>query len=291
MTMTWQNPYARLMRLHQPVGIWLVFWPCAWALVLFGEIAAIPLFFAGAVITRSAGCTINDMADREFDKHVTRTKMRPLASGELSLTQAFRLLTVLTIGALTVLAGLMTLYPTITFSKLAICTAIAVTFIVAYPFMKRITWWPQAFLGLTFNAGVWFAALAAGELTNPATWWLYAACFFWTLAYDTIYGHQDAEDDAKIGIKSTSRHFGGGSLRWLSGFYGACVLLMAIACWHAPIRFGLCLPALAWMAGHFLWQLRATDLASPPSCLRAFKSNVWMGAGFWLLLWLSTLLA
>lgn len=274
------NPYLRLMRLHQPTGIWLVFWPCAWLLLLFNAPALIPLFFAGAVITRSAGCIVNDMADRELDRHVERTKSRPLASGELSLRHASALLALLVLLAAGLLGWLWHAYETVTLVRALFIALPTMALITAYPFMKRITWWPQAFLGITINLGVFFVGMVTGTLAHPATWWLFAACFFWTLGYDTIYGHMDKADDVKIGIKSTSRRLSANSRKWIGGFYAGMLVCMALGVYTAnPDGFIPFLPALFFLLAHLSWQVLRLDADHPATCLRLFKSNVWMGFG------------
>lgn len=272
------SPYLRLMRLHQPVGIWLVYWPCLWALALTApplhwDLALI--IFAGAVLSRSAGCIINDMADREFDRHVARTRNRPLASGELSMRQAAMLLMLL--GTLCILA-LLTLIWHSADRDLLHWTALMLpvsAMIVAYPFMKRITWWPQAFLGITFNWGVlvsWFAARGAIE---PPAMLLYGACLFWTLGYDTIYGFQDKIDDEKIGIKSSSRRVQHHPRLWIGGFYSMMVILFSMAAIfgnHKPQ-----LAAVALLAIHLCWQTATLNPSSRPACLTLFRSNARLG--------------
>lgn len=273
------KPYLRLMRLHQPVGIWLVYWPCVWALLLAGAMdwLLLLLFLAGAVVTRSAGCIVNDMADREFDKHVERTKNRPLASGEISMQQAFVLLAALCLLALGVLAGVIQRLPVDARPhELVAITLPAVGLIVAYPFMKRITWWPQAFLGFTFNWGVFIAWFAATGGIAPAAYCLYAACFFWTLGYDTIYGHQDKKDDSRIGIKSTSLRLGNHSKIWISVFYAAMILLFVTATFMAQSAYASFFP-IVFIAFALLVQVKRVNLDSPVSCMAAFKSNGWLG--------------
>lgn len=282
------SPYLRLMRLHQPVGSWLVFWPCCLALYyapLTGAVlppghsyaTLIGIFFLGSIISRSAECVMNDMADRDFDKHVVRTKTRPLASGELSMRQAARLLVLLGFLGLLLLSRL----PSATWLLLGP----ALFLLVTYPFMKRFTWWPQAFLGLAINFGAFFAWVSVTNGIHMPLLLIYTACFFWTLGYDTIYGHMDKEDDAKIGVKSTSRYFGKHSKRWIGGFYSIAFLLLLLAAYvpfhNAPApttAFStFCLPLLVPIGLHFVWQLKTVQLDSPENCLRVFKSNAWLG--------------
>lgn len=286
-------PYLRLMRLHQPTGIWLVYWPCVWALalatithyqitqehLLLPMLVYMLLFFIGAVVMRSAGCIVNDMADREFDKHVERTKARPLASGELDMRQAGILLFLLCLAGLAVLGLTLAILPPHVDALTLFLTAIPVTaLIVAYPFMKRITWWPQAFLGLTFNWGVLISWVTIRGTLEWQALALYAACFFWTLAYDTIYGHQDKQDDVKIGIKSTSQRLEKHRMWWIGGFYAAMT-----ACYAAATGFDLI--GMAIIGGFAAYRLWRTDLDTPASCHAMFRANARMGLllGAWLI--------
>lgn len=269
------NAYIRLARLEKPVGIWLLFWPCAWSITLASESMdwlTLALFFIGSVSMRAAGCVVNDMADRQFDKQVERTKSRPLASGALSMREAFSFLLVLLLISLGVVSQL----PLMVF-WLA-CASLPLVF--AYPFMKRITWWPQAFLGLTFNFGALMGWAAITESLPLEAWLLYVAGFFWTLGYDTIYGHQDKADDAMIGVKSTSLRLGKHTIPFVACCYVLCVALLGFT---SGAWLGLTAVAL-----HFLWQLRTTDIDVPPTCLRAFKSNQWVGALIWLVFFATT---
>jgi 4-hydroxybenzoate polyprenyltransferase len=207
--------YARLMRLHRPVGIWLLLWPCWWSMLLVSyamhrtpSLLLMILFFIGAIAMRSAGCIVNDMADRKFDKQVERTKDRPLASGELSIKEAWGLLALLCSTGLCISIILGT-------TILALSCA-WIPLITAYPFMKRITWWPQVFLGITFNAGAmfgWVSVVSDGQwqpsaIAAPVPLILYIGAIFWTLGYDTIYAMQDRKDDVLIGVKSSALRVG-----------------------------------------------------------------------------------
>jgi 4-hydroxybenzoate polyprenyltransferase len=265
------RPYAVLARWDRPIGTWLLLWPCWWALALAPgrpDWWLVPLFGIGAVAMRGAGCVVNDLTDRELDAQVARTRDRPLASGRLGVPQALAFLALqLLVGALVLLA----------FNGVAVALALAsLPLIVIYPLMKRITWWPQAFLGVTFNWGALVGwAAATGEVATPALL-LYAAGFFWTLGYDTIYAHQDKADDALIGIRSTARRLGAATPRWLWGFYAVTLGLLAAAGWSAGLGFGFYALLLA-VAGHFAWQIRTLDLDDPRSCLRRFRSNRELG--------------
>src|SRR5918994_1215434 len=261
------RPYAVLARWDRPIGSWLLLLPGWWALALapgWPDLRLVALFAFGAVAMRGAGCVINDLIDRDLDARVERTRQRPLASGRLGVPQALSFL------ALQSLVGLLVL---LAFNRFAIVLALAsLPLIVIYPLMKRITWWPQAFLGITFNWGALVGwAAATGELPAPALL-LYAAGFFWTLGYDTIYAHQDKTDDALIGIKSTARRLGAATPRWLWGFYGVTLALLAAAGWSAGLGFWF-YPFLLAVAGHFAWQIRTLNLDDPRSCLRRFRSN------------------
>ena len=261
------RPYAVLARWDRPIGSWLLLLPGWWALALAPggpDLRLVALFALGAVAMRGAGCVINDLIDRDLDARVERTRQRPLASGRLGAPQALAFL------ALQSLVGLLVL---LAFNRFAIGLALAsLPLIVIYPLMKRITWWPQAFLGITFNWGALVGwAAATGELAAPALL-LYAAGFFWTLGYDTIYAHQDKTDDALIGIKSTARRLGAATPRWLWGFYGVTLALLAAAGWSATLGPGFYLLLVA-VAGHFAWQIRTLELDDPRSCLRRFRSN------------------
>lgn len=272
------RPYLRLARLDRPIGTWLLLFPCWWSLSLAmprgsgSDIRLLLLFTIGAIVMRGAGCTINDIADRDFDAKVARTASRPLASGALSLRQAYLFL------ALQLMIGLLIL---LQFPAFAIWLGVAsLALVAAYPFMKRITWWPQAFLGLTFNWGALLGWAAIwGSLSAPPLW-LYIGGIFWTLFYDTIYAHQDKADDALIGIKSTALKLGPKTKPWLLAFAIAAIGCFAAALWSADSRI-IAFAALAGVLAHLLWQLRSVDLDDPVDCLAKFRSNRFIG---WILL-------
>jgi 4-hydroxybenzoate polyprenyltransferase len=261
------RPYAVLARWDRPIGTWLLLLPCWWSTALAPggpDVGLLALFALGAIAMRGAGCTINDLTDRRLDARVERTRHRPLASGALGLPQALAFLT------LQLLVGLLVL---LALNPFAIAVAFAsVPLIVIYPLMKRITWWPQAVLGITFNWGalVGWAAMT-GELAWPALT-LYAAGFFWTLGYDTIYAHQDKVDDALVGVKSSARRLGAATVPWLWGFFAASALLLALAGAQAGLGPGFYV-VLALVALHFAWQTRTIDIDDPASCLARFRSN------------------
>ena len=270
------RPYFRLMRLDRPIGTWLLLFPCWWSAALAAPGWPSPWLFAlfavGAVVMRGAGCTFNDWADRDFDGRVARTASRPLPSGAVSPAQALAFL------GLQLALGLLIL---LQLNAFAVTVGVASLLLVfPYPFMKRITYWPQAWLGLTFNWGALLGwAAVRGQLDLPPAL-LYAAGLFWTLGYDTIYAHQDKEDDALIGVKSTALALGDATPKWLWGFYGLTLVLVGSAGWSAGLGWPFW-PLLAMAGGQLLWQIRQLDLDDSAHCLATFKSNRMFG---WLLL-------
>jgi 4-hydroxybenzoate polyprenyltransferase len=269
---SWSRPYLRLSRLDRPIGSWLLLLPCWWSAALAagiaGDVRQLPvtlaLFFAGAFVMRGAGCTWNDITDRDLDARVERTRSRPIPAGQVSVKQAAVFLVVQALIGLAVL---------LRFNRFAVMTGIASLLIVAvYPFMKRITWWPQIVLGLAFSWGALMGfAVTLGRIDAPALL-LYLGSIAWVIGYDTIYAHQDAEDDALIGIKSTALLFGARTRPALMVFYAAAVVLIGAAL----VLAGAGLPAgigLAAFAAHLVWQIRRLDISDPALCLRIFKSN------------------
>ena len=268
----WARPYLRLSRFDRPIGSWLLLMPCWWSAALAAGMAhdvsrlpiTIILFFIGAFVMRGAGCTWNDITDRDIDAKVERTRSRPIPAGQVGVKQALAFLVA------QALIGLMVL---LQFNRFAILTGIASLVIVAiYPFMKRITWWPQMVLGLAFSWGALMGfAVAFGRLDATALL-LYAGSIAWVIAYDTIYAHQDAEDDALIGIKSTARLFADRTHLALVLFYGLAVVLIgaALVTAHAGVAAWI---GLAGFAAHLGWQVHRLDTADPALCLRVFKSN------------------
>lgn len=253
--------YAHLMRLDRPIGTWLLLLPGWWAIALADprRVDLFILFGIGAIIMRGAGCIINDLWDYKMDAMVERTQGRPLVTGAVSRREAFILMGVLMAIGFLIL---------ITMPPMAIGIGVlSLAFVVTYPLMKRFTWWPQLFLGFTFNFGALLGwAAATGTLSWSAVI-LYAAGIFWTLGYDTIYAHQDKEDDALVGIKSTARLFGTNSLYWVTVFYCIFIALLAAALpWPALLM--VFIPAL-----HFAWQIKSWDMDDPANSLRLFKSN------------------
>jgi 4-hydroxybenzoate polyprenyltransferase len=272
------RPYLRLARIHRPIGTWLTLFPGWWALALAAPPGNLPdgrlmvLFAIGALAVRGAGCTINDIVDRKIDAKVARTATRPLASGRLSLQQALAFLALLLAIAFIILLQL---------SPLTIELGIfSVILIAAYPFMKRITWWPQAFLGITFN---WGALLGTATVTGHLGWpgiLLYSASFFWTLFYDTIYAHQDKEDDVLVGVKSTALYLGANTRPWLFGFAAAMVVLLMFAVDTAHLAWPAKLGVIG-VAAHLVWQASLVNLDDPKDCDAKFHSNRVVG---WILL-------
>lgn len=277
----WSRPYLRLSRADRPIGTWLLLLPCWWGVALAA--AADPagpgwrdLWIAlacgaGAWLMRGAGCTWNDITDRDIDPLVERTRNRPLAAGAVTVREALMWM------GIQALAGFLLL---LTFNAAAIWLGVLSLLPVAiYPFAKRFTWWPQVFLGLAFNWGALLAWTAqTGALDWPAVV-LYLAGIAWTLFYDTIYAHQDKEDDALIGVKSTARLFGAATVPWLRGFLVLSVLLMAAAVIaalpaHASVLALVVALGGAWAFGwHLAWQLGRLDIDDPGVCLRLFRAN------------------
>ncbi len=268
----WSRPYLRLSRLDRPIGSWLLLIPCWWSAALAAVAAhanapslwQLALFFIGAFAMRGAGCTWNDIVDRELDASVERTASRPIPSGQVSVTQA---------AAFLVLQALVGLAVLLCFNRYTIVLGIASLAIVAvYPFMKRITYWPQIVLGLAFSWGAlmgWAAAFARLDL--PALL-LYAGSISWVIGYDTIYAHQDREDDALIGIKSTALLFGPRTKPMLALFYGVAVILLGAAGYTAGAGVVFALGLVAF-AAHLAWQITRLDIADPDNCLAVFKSD------------------
>lgn len=266
------QPYLRLARIDRPIGIWLLLFPCWWSTALASGGWPDPwfllLFVLGATVMRGAGCTLNDIADRDFDARVARTATRPIASGAVSVRQALVFMAALCAAGLVVL---------LQFNLLTVAIGAASLLLVAfYPFAKRITDWPQAILGLTFNWGALVGWTAVrGELDWPPLC-LYAAGLAWTLGYDTIYAHQDKEDDAIVGVRSTALRLGAATRPWLIGFYAATTALLALTGTLAGLG-AVFWPALAVVAGHFAWQIARLDIDDPKRCLALFKSNAHAG--------------
>ena len=268
----WSRPYLRLSRLDRPIGSWLLLLPCWWSTALAAGVAhsiaqlplTIALFFIGAFAMRGAGCTWNDITDRDLDARVERTRSRPIPAGQVSVPQALVFLVAQALIGLAVL---------LQFNRFAVATGIASLVIVAvYPFMKRITWWPQIVLGLAFSWGALMGFAVTFARIDATALALYAGSIAWVIGYDTIYAHQDAEDDALIGIKSTARLFGARTHRALIVFYGLAVVLIGVALGLAGTRWPAWIGLVAF-AAHLAWQIARLEIADPALCLRIFKSN------------------
>ncbi len=266
------RPFARLARLERPIGWWLLLLPGWWSIALaqvargggWPDFTLLALFLIGAVVMRGAGCTYNDLVDRDFDAQVARTRSRPIPSGRVSVPAAKAFLVLqATIGLLILLQ----------FNWFAIgLGAASLLTIFVYPFMKRITYWPQFFLGIAFN---WGALLGWAAVYGELDWApvaLYLGGISWTLAYDTIYAHQDKEDDVLIGVKSTALRFGAATKIWLVGFFALALALIDLAAWLADAGL-LTHMGIAAAAAHAAWQLKRLDIDDPTLCLALFRSN------------------
>ena len=264
--------YAQLARYDRPIGAWLLFWPCFWGLFLAGAVnnvwppfTDIIAFAIGALAMRGAGCTYNDIIDRELDAQVARTALRPLPSGRVSLSGAWGFFIAQLFIGLLVLLSFQSLF-------MFVLGLAALGLVAAYPFMKRFTYWPQAWLGLTFNWGALMGYAVISDNVPPQAMLLYAAGFFWTLGYDTVYAHQDKEDDALIGIKSTALLFGARTKPMLALFYAASLMCLAGAAYvgQIGILFWTALPIIAW---HLLMQVSRLDIDNAETCLQIFRAN------------------
>ncbi len=268
----WLRPYLQLARFDRPIGAWLLLMPCWWSAGLAAiaaraplpNVAHVALFFVGAFVMRGAGCTWNDIVDRDLDAEVERTRSRPIPSGQVSVAQAAAFLLAQALVGLAVL---------LQFNRFTIMTGIvSLAVVVVYPFMKRITYWPQIVLGLAFSWGAlmgwpaWFGRL------DPPAYLLYAGSIAWVIAYDTIYAHQDREDDALIGVKSTALLFGAHTKPMLAVFYALAVLLIGAAGSMVGAGVAFWLGLLAF-AAHLAWQVARLDTLDPDNCLAVFKSN------------------
>jgi 4-hydroxybenzoate polyprenyltransferase len=263
------RPYLLLARLDRPVGIWLLFLPGTWGILLarapwHETLRLLALFGLGSIVMRAAGCIVNDMWDRDLDRRVTRTAGRPLASDMLDFRQALTFLATLLAAGLTILLQLNPL-----------CWVLGVTSLVLvalYPLAKRVTWWPQLVMGFTFGFGAPMGYAAASGHIDPLCWIIYGAAIAWDLGFDTIYGFQDIEDDALAGVKSTSRRFAHMPRRFLAASYAVTLALLAIAglLSHADTLFWL---VLAVPTVLLAWQVIQLAPANPAMCLRLFKLN------------------
>jgi 4-hydroxybenzoate polyprenyltransferase len=268
----WARPYLRLARMDRPIGSWLLLLPCWWSTALAAIASNAPwpdprllaLFGVGAVVMRGAGCAWNDIIDRDVDARVARTRSRPIPSGQITVAQALVFAVALSLIGFAIL---------VQFNPFAIATGVASLAIVAlYPFAKRVTFWPQFVLGLAFSWGALMGwAAVFGRLDLPALV-LYAGSIAWVIGYDTIYAHQDREDDAVIGVRSTARLFGLETKTALAIFYTGAVALVTIGillCGGGVVAYA----GVLAFAGHLAWQIRKIDVNDPELCLRLFRSN------------------
>jgi 4-hydroxybenzoate polyprenyltransferase len=266
------EPYFRLMRLDRPIGIWLLFWPCVFGLQLGAAFLGysypvgsyVLLTGLGSILMRGAGCTYNDIVDRHIDARVARTRARPIPSGAVSVRQAW----IFVAAQLAVSAAIL-----LFFNRFAALVAVAsLVFVAIYPFMKRLTWWPQAWLGLTFNWGILFGYAAITGKLGAAAGLFYAGCFFWTIGYDTLYAFTDIQDDLLVGVKSSAIRLGESAYAWLYAFYAAAIGLMLAG--GIAAGMGLIFIIAMIMPGlHLYWQMRKVRIDDPVLCLRLFKSN------------------
>ncbi|MEM8694854.1 MAG: 4-hydroxybenzoate octaprenyltransferase [Pseudomonadota bacterium] len=262
------RPFGLLARFDRPIGWWLLFWPCAWSVALTGGAAErwdlLLWFLLGAIAMRGAGCVYNDIVDRDLDRKVERTRARPLASGRVSLRAAWAWLLALCLVGFAVLLQLRW--------EAQLVALWSIALVAAYPFMKRITWWPQAWLGLVFSWGALVGWTAITGAAAPALAWLYAGSVFWVIGYDTIYALQDIEDDALAGVKSTARRFGRYARAGISLFY-----VLALACWSMALwdirPQWLGLATLIPVALHLFWQVATLRIDNGEDALAKFRSN------------------
>ena len=269
--------YVQLARFDRPIGGWLLFWPGAWAIALAGHVRdrwdLILWMGLGAVAMRGAGCVYNDIVDRDLDRKVARTASRPLASGRVGLKGAWAWL---------VLLGLVGLVVLLQLNRTAAVTALAsLGAVAAYPFMKRITWWPQVWLGLVFSWGALVGWPAVTGGFAPALWWIYGGSILWVIGYDTIYALQDIEDDALAGVKSSARALGRHARLGVALCYAGALLCWAVAMWQVRAQW-LGTAALLPIALHLGWQVVALDRADPGDALAKFRSNRFAGLAMFL---------
>ena len=271
------NLFIELTRLKKPIGFMLLFWPCAWGLTLAYDFSEnlnnyfyfLILFFLGSVLMRSAGCIVNDILDRKFDAKVFRTKKRPIASGKISIIQAVLYSIVLCFIALLVLLN---------FNLITIILAlVSMPLAFTYPLMKRFTYWPQLFLGITFNYGLILGWTAVSGEIEIATIMFYIGAIFWTLGYDTIYGYQDIKDDEIIGLKSTSIKFKGSEKKFLITCYFILVLSLILGGYFSEFGLFYFIFLIIPSIHIILYQMRIFDQNNPDKCLRIFKSNNYFG--------------
>ena len=269
--------FIDLTRLKKPIGFMLLFWPCAWGLTLAYDFSSnltnyffyLILFFLGSILMRSAGCIVNDILDKEFDVKVFRTKQRPIASGKVSIKVAILYSILLCFFALIVL---------INFNLLTILLALgSMPLAFTYPLMKRLTYWPQLFLGITFNYGLILGWTAVQNQINLVPIIFYLAAIFWTLGYDTIYGYQDIKDDEIIGLKSTSIKFKGNPKKFLLICYSCLLILFLIGGYQMNFHYSYYIMSLVPFIHLFIYQMKIFNNNNPKTCLIAFKSNNLLG--------------
>ena len=273
------RPYARLARLDRPIGTWLLLFPCWWSIAFASSqplsresLILFATFGIGALVMRGAGCTFNDICDRDFDAQVARTRDRPLPSGQVTVRGAVVFLIVLLVAGLAIL---------LTLNPFAITVGVAsLVLVFTYPLSKRVTYWPQFVLGLAFNWGALLGWAAVRGDIGLAPVLLYVGGIFWTLGYDTIYAHQDRRDDPAAGVKSTARRLGLDSKPWLYAFYLVAAALLA-ATGHAVGLGWFFYAGLVFATAQLVWQVAAVDLDAPRDCLAKFRSNRLFG---WILL-------
>src|SRR5688572_16518997 len=279
----WLKPYARLARWDRPIGFWLLFWPCAFSLGLAAvrnpasgfDWWALLLCLVGSIAMRGAGCTFNDIVDRDIDGKVERTRLRPIPSGQVSVRNAIVFMVVQALAGLAVL---------LQFNLFTVALGIGSLGLIAiYPFMKRVTWWPQIFLGLAFSWGALVGWTSQTSALSPAPILLYLGCILWTIGYDTIYALQDIEDDTLIGVKSTARLFGRRTRALVALFYAAAIIVWAVAgaIIGARLVFGI---GLLVVAALLAWQVLTLDSREPGNVLVRFRSNHWVGVALTLAL-------
>jgi 4-hydroxybenzoate polyprenyltransferase len=266
------RPYASLARFDRPIGWWLLYWPCAWGVLLAGggrsHFALILWLLAGTIVMRGAGCVYNDILDRDLDRQVARTRERPIASGAVSLRKAWAWTAALCLAGLIVLLQLRWEAQLVALSSLIL--------VAAYPAMKRITWWPQAWLGLVFSWGAPVGWIAVTGTFSTEMALLYAGSICWVIGYDTIYALQDREDDALIGVRSSALRLGSNVRFGVAVFYGAALLCWAGAFWFIRPQF-LVLLALLPVAMHFFWQVLTLETELGTDALAKFRSNRFAG--------------
>lgn len=266
------NPYIRLARLHRPIGVWLLLFPCWCGLALsspsFPSLSLLGLFACGAVLMRSAGCVYNDLIDRDLDRQVKRTALRPLAKGELSSKEAALFLTALLLGGALVLFSLP--------MAVIITGFIALALVLLYPWMKQITYWPQLFLGITFNIGILMGWLCGPSSLSTTPLLFYGGAILWTIGYDTIYAFQDREDDLLVGIKSSAIIVASAPKMFLSVVYGATLLFWAVGGILAHLTL-IYWSFLTLIMLHFIWQIVSLKENVSVNCLKRFESNAYVG--------------